>query len=383
MAISAPENAPLSGVRVIDLSMQLPGPLTSLMLAHAGADVVKIERPDQGDELRSAEPHEGGVSSAYHLLNHGKTIVAADLKDPEQRERVKAAARSAEVMIEQFRPGVASRLGIGYEDIRAINPQIVYCSITGYGQHGPHRMRAGHDLNYLAESGRLHLTDHHGTPTIPPGAIADIAGGSYPAMVSILLALRTAEQTGQGAHLDISMTHRLNVFAYAAIGASNLTGMWPPSNSGMYNGGSPRYAFYETRDGRYVAVAAVEDRFWARLVELLSLPDGATHSDDEEWVRAQLAAAISHRSAAEWSELFTGADVCCSVVATPEEAERAGMLNCASDDGAYDNTCLSGWLPLGPTLNHHSVDAVQQCRIERELVPISADKSELWRRRGA
>ena len=127
------------------------------------------------------------------------------------------------------------------------------------------------------------------------------------------------------------------------------------------------------------------------MVEVRRLPNGnnfrvqrgsAGAALDVVEVRAQLAAAISHRSAAEWSELFTGADVCCSVVATPEEAERAGMLNCASDDGAYDNTCLSGWLPLGPTLNHHSVDAVQQCRIERELVPIPADKSELWRHRG-
>jgi crotonobetainyl-CoA:carnitine CoA-transferase CaiB-like acyl-CoA transferase len=188
----AADPQPLAGVRVIDFSTLLPGPLATLMLAEAGAEIVKIEKPWLGDELRAYAPQSGGSSIGFALLNRGKRSVALDLKDPAARGRLLPLLRTAAVLVEQFRPGVMARLGLGYEAIREINPRIVYCSITGYGQSGPKAAVAGHDLNYGAETGLLALAagGPAGAPTVPPGLIADIGGGALPAVINILLALR-------------------------------------------------------------------------------------------------------------------------------------------------------------------------------------------------
>lgn len=193
---------PLTGIRVLDFSTLVPGPLATLLLAEAGASVIKVERPGAGDELRRFEPKLGDASAVYAMLNRGKRVVAADLKQPGPAARVRELARDADVIVEQFRPGVASRLGIGYDDVRALNPGVVYCSITGYGQEGPRAGQAGHDLNFLAESGLLWLvTAPDGTPAMPFTVLADIAGGAYPAVLNILLRRAVAlerEQAGGG-----------------------------------------------------------------------------------------------------------------------------------------------------------------------------------------
>lgn len=189
---------PLDGIKVLDLSTLLPGPLATLMLAEAGADVVKLERPGRGDEMRTYEPKFGEASANYAVLNRGKRAYGVDFKDPAQRDRVLELAAEADVVMEQFRPGVADRLGLGYDAVRAVNPDVVYCSITGYGPTGPHAKRAGHDLNYLAESGLLGVvTDSTGAPGLPVTVLADIAAGTYPAVVNILLALRQRDRTGE------------------------------------------------------------------------------------------------------------------------------------------------------------------------------------------
>jgi alpha-methylacyl-CoA racemase len=201
---------PLQGIRVIDFTTLLPGPLATLLLAEAGAEVVKIERPGVGDESRMYIPRLGSTSVNFALLNRGKRSVVADLKDPDQLSGLRKRIDQADVLVEQFRPGVMDRLGLGYEKVRETNPELVYCSITGYGQVGPRAGRAGHDLNYLADTGILDLTrDSAGAPTLPPVLIADIAGGSYPAVINILLALRARDISGTGTHLDISMSHNL------------------------------------------------------------------------------------------------------------------------------------------------------------------------------
>lgn len=347
---------PLDGVRVLDFSTLLPGPMATLVLAEAGADVVKVERPGVGDEMRTYVPRLGDDSANFALLNRGKTSVTADLRDPATRDLVLAWARDADVVVEQFRPGVMARLGLGYADVREVNERIVYCSITGYGQEGPDALRAGHDLNYLAESGLLgDVVDERGDPHLPPTVIADIAGGTYPAVMNILLALRRRDTSGIGAHLDVSMLRGLEPLAYGALATHAGSGAWPEPGAGLLTGGSPRYAIYRTADDRHLAAAPLEQRFWTRFVDLLGLPDDLyDDSGREAEVKATVVARISERTAAQWEATFAGHDVCCSVIATFEEATAAARQRTATehrvvdDAGAYDVPALR--VPLDPSL---------------------------------
>ena len=268
------KQGPLAGIRVLDFSTLLPGPLATLMLAEAGAEVIKIERPD-GEDMRRFEPKWGEESVSFALLNRGKKSVAADLKDPKVRDRILALAKTADVVVEQFRPGVMDRLGLGYSAFRAANPRIVYCAITGYGQTGPRRDRAGHDLNYIGDAGLLALSSGQpGHRVVPPALTADIAGASYPAVMNILLALRQRETTGEGTFIDVSMAECVFPFMFWALGAGFATGQWPGDGTDLLTGGSPRYRLYETRDGKVAAVAAIEQRFWTSFCAAIGLePD--------------------------------------------------------------------------------------------------------------
>ncbi|WP_037066690.1 CaiB/BaiF CoA transferase family protein [Pseudonocardia acaciae] len=324
--MTAPVTAPLAGLRVVDFSTLLPGPLATLLLAESGAEVVKIERPGQGDEMRSYQPRLGTASANFALLNRGKLSVAADLKDPGRRDAVAELMRGADVVVEQFRPGVMDRLGLGYERISRDNPGVVYCSITGHGQHGPRADRAGHDLTYLAETGLLDLVrGADGDPPLPPVLVADIAGGAYPALFNILLALAARERTGRGSHLDVSMADNVRPLAYWALGQHRATGEWPEPSTGLVTGGSPRYRVYRTADGRHLAAAPLEERFWRRFCELIELPE--RFRDDAADPAATIAAVaerVALRTAADWEARFAGQDVCCAVVATLAEAFPAG-----------------------------------------------------------
>ncbi|MGW7276220.1 CaiB/BaiF CoA transferase family protein [Streptomyces sp. NPDC054864] len=338
---------PLTGVRVLDLSTLLPGPLATLLLGESGADVVKIERPGQGDEMRVYQPTLGAASANYAVLNRGKRAYTADLKHPEQRDRVLALAAEADVLVEQFRPGVVDRLGLGYEQVRAVNPDVIYCSITGYGQYGPHAARAAHDLNYLAEMGLLGVVvDGAGNPPLPPTVLADIAAGTYPAVMNILLALRQRDATGEGCHLDIAMTRNLQLLAYGYFATHQGGGGWPAPGNELLTGGSPRYQVYATKDGRHVAVAALEQKFWERLAQLLDLPE--QYLDERGQERAVIGVIgdlIGTHTADHWRKLFEGEDVCSVVVATFEEAEAAGLLDIHSDDRLAGEGFDVGTLP--------------------------------------
>src|SRR5690348_4130495 len=176
---------PLSGLLVLDFTTLLPGPLATLMLAEAGAEVIKIERPG-GEDMRRFPPMKDGESAVYAMLNRGKTGLTLDLKSEADRERLKPLIARADIVVEQFRPGVMARLGLGYDDMRAINSKIVYCSISGYGQDGPRSGEAGHDINYIGATGLLDLQPGpRERPVVPPALIADIAGGSFPAVINI------------------------------------------------------------------------------------------------------------------------------------------------------------------------------------------------------
>lgn len=339
---------PLSGIRVLDLSTLLPGPLATLLLAEAGAEVVKIERPGLGDEMRSYSPKLGEASANYAVLNRGKRAFAMDLKDPTDVARVLAAAADADIVVEQFRPGVADRLGIGYASVRAVNPDVIYCSISGYGPDGPSSKRAGHDLTYLAESGLLGVVrGADGAPVLPPTVIADIAGGTYPALVNILLALRVRDQQGEGAHLHISMAHNLQMLAYGYFASHQGGAGWPKPGAELLTGGSPRYHVYATADGGHVAVAALEAKFWERFTELLDLPlDAREDAGREREVIAHVSAILGAETTAHWREVFAREDVCVSVVATYTEAVEAGLMDTDSPHRLAYGVDEVGALPL-------------------------------------
>src|SRR3954470_4608220 len=261
---------PLKGVRVLDFSTLLPGPLATLILAEAGAEVIKIERPGRGDEMRSYSPKFGSDSVNFALLNRGKRSVAIDLKARGALDALRPLIESADVVVEQFRPGVMDRLGLGYDALKAINPRIVYCAVTGYGQDGPRAQVAAHDLNYVAESGMLMQTQGaDGAPVLPAALVADIAGGTYPAVINILLGLRERDRTGVGCKLDVAMADNLFTLMYWALGNGHAAGAWPSQGGDLVTGGSPRYNIYRTRDERFLAAAPLEQKFWENFCDAL------------------------------------------------------------------------------------------------------------------
>ena len=210
------------------------------------------------------------------------------------------------MLVEQFRPGVMARLGLGYEAVRAINPRLVYCSISGYGQDGPRSQEAGHDLNYQARTGLLSLSPGTtGSPSVPPALVADIAGGSFPAVINILLALRRRDLTGEGCRIDVAMSDAMFTFAWLALAEGFATGRFPGSQENMLAGGSPRYALYVTADDKFLAVGALEPKFWAAFCHGIGLPErlrddrddpGATRAAIVALVRAEDGGRVVRRS---------------------------------------------------------------------------------------
>lgn len=320
---SAPR-APLAGIRVVDFSTLLPGPMCSLLLAQAGAEVIKIERPGSGDEMRSYVPKLGDDAVNFALLNQGKRSLALDLKDPRDRERAIALVRDADVLIEQFRPGVMERLGLGHEAMRAVNPRLIYCAITGWGQDGPLAHVAAHDLNYQAETGLLGLTaGADGSPGIPNTLAADLSGGAYPAMMNILLALKARDADGQGRFIDVAMADNLFTLMYWGLGNGFAAGEWPTPGGDLVTGGTPRYQVYRTRDDRFLACAPLEQKFWDNFIRVLEAPQLHADAEDPAGVRAAIAALIATRTADEWMQRFEGVDACVSVVKSLQEAVEA------------------------------------------------------------
>ena len=320
---SSAAQGPLAGIRILDFSNLLPGPFASLLLAEAGAEVIKIERAGTGDEMRRYPPALGDASGNFALLNRGKTSLCLDLKDEGDRAHARALACSADVLIEQFRPGVMARLGLDYATLRGDNARLIYCSITGYGQSGERALKAGHDLNYMAETGLLGLTrSADGAPVLPQVLAADIGAGAYPAVVNILLALQQRASSGHGCHIDVAMCDNLFTFAYWGLAAGLAGGRWPRPGGELTTGGSPRYQIYRTGDGEYLAAAPIEDRFWRIFCDGIGLPeaDRDDSADPDSTIR-KVAELIATRTAAEWRERFDGVDACVSIV----ESLRGGF----------------------------------------------------------
>ena len=312
----------LEGIKVIDFSTLLPGPLASLFLAETGAEVIKIEKPGVGDEIRLSNPQWGEQSVSFSLLNRGKKSLSLDLKDPKNLKILMPILKEADIIIEQFRPGVMKRLGLDYESIKKINQDIIYVSITGYGQYGPKSMVAGHDLNYIGNAGLLSISMGRENDTVvPPALVADIAGGSYPAVINILLALRKRDLNKEGSYIDLSMTENLFPFMFWGLGSGFAHNKWPGNSDGVLSGGSPRYNIYKTSDGSYVAAAPLEDRFWNKFCEAIELPKKFIKmQNDQEKVIQEIRKIIGQKEKNYWLDVFNKADCCCSIVKSIEEA---------------------------------------------------------------
>ncbi len=314
----------LSGVRVLDLSLQLPGPFCTMMMADYGADVVKIDEPSP----RARNPfaaEDPGTGPLDRYLNRGKKSVTLNLKSAEGQEIFRKMATTADVVVEGFRPGVVKRLGVDYETLSAANPGLVYCSISGYGQTGPMRDVAGHDVNYLSYAGVLGLSGRpEDPPSLLPVQVGDVYGGSMMALSGILMALLSRQRTGKGAWIDISMTD--GSVASLAIPASNLLGGGIPQERGALPlaGMLPCYDAYRCADGGYVSLGGLEPWFWKKLVTRLGREDfdelQYAAGESAEGVRRDLQAIFLGKTRDEWIRLFEGEDVCISPVLSLDEA---------------------------------------------------------------
>jgi len=304
----------LDDVRVLDLTRLLPGPFCTLLLADFGADVIKVEDTTGGDYMRWMPTLIDEYSAMFHPLNRNKRSVTIDLKNPLGREAFLRLAATSDVVVESFRPGVMERLGIGFGALREANPRLVLCSITGYGQDGPFRDRAGHDLNYAAVAGVLMLggTVADG-PAMPGLQVGDLGGGALDAALAIMIALHHAARSGQGQHCDVSMVDGL--VTWTGVHASQLfaTGVTPGPGDGLLTGRFPCYRIYACADG-YLSVGALEPKFWREFMEVIGLPElaGSGLVDGEEGERAVAAvqALLLTKTRAQWEELLAGHDVC-------------------------------------------------------------------------
>lgn len=310
----------LHGVRILDLSRLLPGPFLTMVLADLGADVVKVEDPRGGDYMRDFPPRGEGMSGRYLTVNRNKRSVTVDLKDDRERGRFLSMAAQADVVVESFRPGVMHRLGVGYEVLRERNERIILCSISGYGQTGPYRDRAGHDINYLALAGVLAMSG--ATPDGPPAMagvqIADMAGGAMWGALGILAALIERDRTGQGSHLDISMTEGALALLASEFGILDAEPAVPTRGSGLLNGGAARYGVYRTSDGKYLSVGALEPQFLRSLAAGAGLAESAAVAADDD-LRGQLTRVIATRTRDDWVRILADHDCCCEPVLELDE----------------------------------------------------------------
>lgn len=303
----------LDGVRILDLTRLLPGPYCTQMLADMGAEVLKIEDLQLGDYMRTmGPPMDGGDSAYFCALNRNKKSMRLNLKGSEGQAVFCRLAETYDVLIEGFRPGVMEKLNLGYDKLSKINPGLVYCSVTGYGQDGPYRLRAGHDLNYISIAGALGLTGpRNGAPVMPGVQVADIGGGGLMSAVGILAAVVNKQRTGKGQYIDIAMMD--GVVSWLAMYLADYlnTGVKARRGEMQLNGGQVCYSIYKTRDGKYVSLGAIEPKFWQEFCRLSGRDDLLKRQfgeSEEDFAAVQQF--FSAKSRDELVEMFSKTDAC-------------------------------------------------------------------------
>jgi crotonobetainyl-CoA:carnitine CoA-transferase CaiB-like acyl-CoA transferase len=297
-----------------------------MLLGDLGAEVIKIEEPERGDYARWNPPQINGVGSRHLLLNRNKKSLTLNLKASEGKAVLRRMVeQGADVLIEQFRPGVMERLGVGYKDLEKVNPRIIYCSLTGYGQDGPYRDLAGHDLNYIGIAGVLGLTGQKGgSPVIPGIQIADLIGGGLYAVIGILSALMARQKTGRGQYVDISMLDGVVSLLPDSAALYFAEGKAPRAGERRLGGGLPQYQVYQTQDGKYLAVGALEEKFWANLSRLIGRPEWAEKIPREleprcEEIQKEMARLFKTKTQKEWLDLLMHEDTCVTAVQSLDE----------------------------------------------------------------
>ena len=300
---------PLAGIRILDLTRLLPGPYMTMLLADLGAEVIKIETPIVGDYARMA-PADMGVGGLFEAVNRNKKSLAVNFRNPRGREILLRLVESADVFIEGFRPGAVERWHIDYPSLQAVNPGIVYLSLSGYGQSGPYRDRAGHDLNYMAVGGGLDLNGVEGGPPIPYGMqIADLGGGML-AAIAILAALIGREKSQEGMYLDVALMDVVLSWVNPLAGGSYFSAKKIAKRGMMaLSGGLPCYNVYETADGKHLSVGALEAHFWKDFCEAIDRPDLIERHLDGE-ARAEVESVLGSRSLADWMAIFDAVNAC-------------------------------------------------------------------------
>lgn len=311
---------PLTGLKVLDFTTLLPGPYATMLMADLGADVVRVESPTRDDLVRNMMPRIDGQSAAFRYLNRGKRSIAMDLKNERSRELILQLVQDYDIVVEQFRPGVMQRLGLGFEALSEVKPDLIYCSITGYGQSGEYAQKAGHDINFLALSGvASHLGRVEQGPCPLGVQVADQAAGSHPAVIGILSAVIRRDRTGKGACLDISMAD--NSFALQALLAPGaLNGAEQDGYETHFLNGAGFYDYYRTRDHRYVSVGSLEPQFKQALLQTLDA--GHLAELDDAALKAELKRIFATQDLATWQQRFQAVDACVEPVLSMTEAAQ-------------------------------------------------------------
>lgn len=325
------QNKPLSGVRILDLTRLLPGPLATQHLADYGAEVIKIEDTGAGDYARTMGAMAGESSYFYQVVNRNKLSLQLNLKHEDGRALFCRLVEGADAVFEGFRPGVMDKLGLGYAALAAINPRLVMCSISGYGQTGPYAQRAGHDINYIGYAGVLDQTGTAGgAPALSNLQIGDLLGGTMSAAMGALLALFEARATGRGRHVDVAMTDAVLAHAIFPLVEVLAHGAVQARGEDLLTGGVPCYGVYETADGRHMAVGALEEKFWNLLCDTLQRADlKPAHLDTGAAgaaARQTLATIFAGRSQREWTAVFDAVDCCVTPVLKLEESLTNAQL---------------------------------------------------------
>jgi crotonobetainyl-CoA:carnitine CoA-transferase CaiB-like acyl-CoA transferase len=323
--------AALAGVRILDLSRLLPGPFCTMLLSDFGADVIKVEEPQRGDYIREWQPKIGNNSGFHVVLNRNKRSLTLNLKSPAGQEIFRQLARQADVVLEGFRPGVMKRLGLDYEQLRALNPRLIYAALSGYGEYGPRARRAGHDINFLALSGILSYSGRDGRPMVPGVEIADLGGGALLAAFSLALALLVRERQGEGQYIDLAMLDGTFLWNCLRWGKYQADGQIPDLNDDMLNEGFACYNLYETQDGRFMSLGALEPQFWRAFCHAVAQPewdrpDYLEPGPHQAELTRAVAALFKTRPQAEWAAHFAKTDCCCEPVLNLEEAQRDAQL---------------------------------------------------------
>lgn len=379
----------LSSLKILDFSGLLPGPYATMMLADLGADVLRIESPTRPDLLRNTPPLDGDDSAAHCYLNRSKQSIALDLKQPESLELIKRLVNKYDIVLEQFRPGVMERLGLGYKVLSKANPKLIYCSLTGFGQTGPLRDRPGHDNNYLALAGVAGYTGREDGGPLPLGVqVADIAGGSLHTVIGILAAVLYRDRTGAGQAIDISLTD--TAFALNALYGSGYLacGVEPEPGRMLLNGGT-FYDYYRTKDGRYFSVGSLEPQFRKLLCAGIGRPelDKVSLSENPEDLRAFKEAirnAFLSKTYAEWLAVFDQLEACVEPVLKFSEASqhphikaREMVVEVPKPDGMTQrqiaspikfSACQPEYRHIGGKLGAHTGEVLQKLGLTKQEV---------------